>query len=169
MEKIIYGVADTLFGACTVAFSQDKVFSAGFYCDEKRTVEEIFRRVGKVVAERDDLKATEITQELLSNTGRVSLHPNGSEFQQKVWKALCEIPFGTTTAYSEIAAKIGKPKSIRAVANAIGTNPIALFIPCHRVIRIDGSLGGYRWGVDLKEKILEWEQSTLKNGNNRQL
>jgi AraC family transcriptional regulator of adaptative response/methylated-DNA-[protein]-cysteine methyltransferase len=81
----------------------------------------------------------------------------GSAFQRQVWSALREIPPGKTASYREIASKIGKPKAVRAVANACAGNKIALLIPCHRVVRSDGSLGGYRWGVDRKKAILEFE------------
>ena len=81
----------------------------------------------------------------------------GTAFQQRVWQALRKIPPGTTTTYAEIAARIGEPKSVRAVAGAIAANPIAVAIPCHRVIRTDGSLCGYRWGVARKRALLKHE------------
>jgi AraC family transcriptional regulator, regulatory protein of adaptative response / methylated-DNA-[protein]-cysteine methyltransferase len=81
----------------------------------------------------------------------------GTAFQQRVWKALRQIPPGSTATYSEIAAKIGMPKAVRAVAQACGANALAVAIPCHRVIRNDGSLSGYRWGVERKRTLLERE------------
>jgi len=80
----------------------------------------------------------------------------GTAFQKKVWKALCTIPIGKTFTYKELAKKIGKPRAVRAVANAVGANPCAPFIPCHRVVRSDGSLGGYsgKGGVKTKRKLL---------------
>ena len=82
---------------------------------------------------------------------------NGTEFEKKVWNALLEIPYGTTSTYKLIAIKIKKPKSFRAVGNAIGKNPIPVIIPCHRVIREDGKLGGFSSGVKIKKKLLELE------------
>ncbi|WP_282078813.1 bifunctional DNA-binding transcriptional regulator/O6-methylguanine-DNA methyltransferase Ada [Epibacterium ulvae] len=82
----------------------------------------------------------------------------GTAFQQRVWEALRDIPIGTTASYSEIAVKIGAPKSFRAVAQACGANNIALAIPCHRVVRSDGGLSGYRWGVERKSAILDAER-----------
>jgi len=79
-------------------------------------------------------------------------------FQWQVWRQLQAIPFGETRTYREVAAAIGKPSAIRAVARACATNPVALLIPCHRVIRTDGSMGGYRWGIPRKEKLLAQEQ-----------
>lgn len=82
------------------------------------------------------------------------LAPRGTRFQQKIWAYLRTIPCGETRTYLEVAEAIGSPRSVRAVANACGQNPIAIFIPCHRVIRGDGSLGGFRWGLERKAKLL---------------
>lgn len=87
------------------------------------------------------------------------MHIGGTIFQQKVWFALLEIPFGTTVSYSDIARKIEKPKAVRAVATAVGKNDISFVIPCHRVVHSDGKDEGYRWGTDIKRKILEWEKN----------
>ncbi|GHD68007.1 methylated-DNA--[protein]-cysteine S-methyltransferase [Jeongeupia chitinilytica] len=81
----------------------------------------------------------------------------GSAFQQRVWQALRAIPPGDTATYAEIAERIGQPAAVRAVANACGTNPLAVAIPCHRVVRSDGGLGGYRWGLARKEALLDRE------------
>jgi len=81
----------------------------------------------------------------------------GTAFQQRVWKALQRIPVGTTASYADIAKVIGMPKAVRAVARACGANTLAVAIPCHRVIRNDGTLSGYRWGVDRKRALLERE------------
>ena len=85
------------------------------------------------------------------------LDVRGTAFQQRVWQALRKIPAGSTATYSDIAKRIGAPKSVRAVAQACAANPIALAIPCHRVIRRDGALSGYRWGVERKRALLERE------------
>jgi AraC family transcriptional regulator, regulatory protein of adaptative response / methylated-DNA-[protein]-cysteine methyltransferase len=85
------------------------------------------------------------------------LDVRGTAFQQRVWQALREIPAGTTVTYSELAARIGAPKSIRAVAQACAANALAVAIPCHRVVRRDGALAGYRWGVERKRTLLEKE------------
>ena len=82
------------------------------------------------------------------------LDMRGTAFQQRVWRALQEIPAGETASYTEIAERIGSPKSIRAVAQACGANPLAVAIPCHRVVRNDGALSGYRWGVERKRALL---------------
>lgn len=81
----------------------------------------------------------------------------GTAFQQRVWRALREIPVGSTASYADVAEQIGAPKSVRAVAQACGANPIAVAIPCHRVLRHDGAISGYRWGVERKRALLERE------------
>jgi AraC family transcriptional regulator of adaptative response/methylated-DNA-[protein]-cysteine methyltransferase len=98
--------------------------------------------------------------ELIEAPGRpldLLLDLRGSTFQQRVWQALREIPVGTTTTYTEVASRIGAPKAVRAVARACATNPLALVIPCHRVIGKTGSLTGYRWGLERKRMLLDRE------------
>ena len=86
----------------------------------------------------------------------------GTAFQERVWQALRDIPVGSTASYAQIAAQIGAPKSFRAVAQACGANSLAVAIPCHRVVRSDGELSGYRWGVERKRQLLEREQSVKR-------
>jgi AraC family transcriptional regulator of adaptative response/methylated-DNA-[protein]-cysteine methyltransferase len=87
------------------------------------------------------------------------LDVRGTAFQQRVWQALRKIPAGSTVTYSELAKRIGQPKAVRAVAQACASNPVAVAIPCHRVVRTDGSLSGYRWGVERKRALLAREAS----------
>ena len=89
------------------------------------------------------------------------LAPEGSVFQQKVWKALTLMPYGETRSYGEIAKLIGNPKACRAVGMANNKNPISLIIPCHRVIGSNGSLVGYGWGLELKAELLKLEKNNL--------
>jgi AraC family transcriptional regulator, regulatory protein of adaptative response / methylated-DNA-[protein]-cysteine methyltransferase len=86
----------------------------------------------------------------------------GTAFQQRVWEALRRIPFGSTASYAEIAQRIGEPQAVRAVAQACGANSLAVAIPCHRVIRTDGDLSGYRWGVKRKEQLLRREKGVVQ-------
>lgn len=90
----------------------------------------------------------------------VPLDVRGTAFQESVWKALLEIPPGTTASYTDIAERIGAPRSVRAVAQACGANLIAVAIPCHRVVRRDGGISGYRWGVERKRDLLLRENVT---------
>ena len=85
------------------------------------------------------------------------LDVRGTAFQERVWKALQEIPAGATVSYAEIARRIGAPKSVRAVAGACAANNLAVAIPCHRVVRNDGALSGYAWGVDRKRALIDRE------------
>lgn len=87
----------------------------------------------------------------------LSLHLIGTSFQIRVWEQLLQIPFGKTTSYSAIAKRTGASKAQRAVGSAIGKNPISILVPCHRVLRSDGKLGGYYWGLAKKEEVLRWE------------
>jgi AraC family transcriptional regulator of adaptative response/methylated-DNA-[protein]-cysteine methyltransferase len=88
------------------------------------------------------------------------LDVRGTAFQQRVWQALCEIPSGSAVSYTEIAERIGAPKAVRAVAQACASNPIAVAIPCHRVVRNDGALSGYRWGIERKRALLDREAAS---------
>lgn len=94
----------------------------------------------------------------VQNSLSFQLYVKGSAFQVKIWQALLGIPAGTTVSYGQLATMIGHPRAYRAVGNAVGGNPIAFLIPCHRVICADGTLGGYRWGAKRKQALLEWER-----------
>ena len=88
---------------------------------------------------------------------QLPLDIRGTAFQRRVWQTLCQIPAGTTVTYSEIAKRIGRPKASHAVAAACAANKIGVAIPCHRVVRKDGSLAGYRWGIERKRALLAME------------
>jgi len=102
---------------------------------------------------------------LLENPKAVCTLPldsGGSAFERQVWQALQQIAPGDTTSYSEIAKRIGKPRAVRAVATACARNRLAILIPCHRVVRFDGALAGYRWGIERKRMLLAQEASLIK-------
>jgi len=112
--------------------------------------------------------ATKIARRLAQPVARsaaLPLHLRGSPFQLKVWRALTRIPAGTTASYTDIAAKIGRPNAVRAVARACASNTVALLVPCHRVIRSDGALSGYRWGIERKRALLEIENGGIGYGD----
>jgi AraC family transcriptional regulator of adaptative response/methylated-DNA-[protein]-cysteine methyltransferase len=88
-------------------------------------------------------------------------------FQRRVWEELRRIPYGATRTYSEVARAIGRPKAIRAVARACATNPVSVVVPCHRVVREDGNLAGYRWGVERKRVLLEHESAAVGRKKDR--
>jgi len=110
-----------------------------------------------------DQVATEayVTPLFSKNKPDIKVLAKGTNFQIQVWQALLRLPYGATTSYQTIANAIGKPKAVRAVASAIGSNPLAYLIPCHRVLRGTGELGGYRWGLDRKSALLGWEATNL--------
>ncbi|MFZ5942784.1 MAG: methylated-DNA--[protein]-cysteine S-methyltransferase [Bacillota bacterium] len=87
----------------------------------------------------------------------------GTDFQIKVWQTLQSIPFGELCSYQDIARKVNNPRGVRAVGQANGRNPVAIIVPCHRVIRKSGDLGGYSSGLDKKRYLLDWEENILKN------
>lgn len=92
----------------------------------------------------------------------LDLAPEGTEFQKRVWNELAQVPYGHTVSYMEIAKRLGDPKVIRAAASANGKNPIAIIIPCHRIIGSDGSLTGYAAGLDRKKQLLELESNYIQ-------
>ena len=89
----------------------------------------------------------------------LSLHVSGTNFQIHVWRALLQIPQGTLNSYSQVAEAVGRPKAARAVGSAIGLNPVAFFIPCHRVLQQSGNIGGYHWGTTRKHAMHAWESA----------
>ena len=116
---------------------------------------------------RDDLEAILSEVEVGKSPPQRPLFLHGTDFQRRVWSALLEIPPGVTRSYSEVASQLGRPGCQRAVAQACARNRIALLIPCHRLIGSDGRLRGYRWGIDRKQRLLQWEQQAVGDQQNR--
>ena len=115
----------------------------------------------RATLDRDDQAIAELARQIfVERRGRVALSLPGTNFQFKVWQALLQLGSRGPTSYSEIARAIGQPTASRAVGQAVGANPVAWLIPCHRVLRRDGGLGGYRWGVERKRAMLAWEHAT---------
>ena len=113
---------------------------------------------------RNNQKRTKEFAEIIFNTSKrqnLKLLVKGTKFQIKVWEALLKIPFGSITNYQVIANNIQNPGAVRAVGSAIGNNPVAYVIPCHRVIRREGLIGQYHWGADRKAAIIGWEKTIL--------
>ena len=99
-----------------------------------------------------------VTAAQITAANSVTLDIRGTAFQWRVWRELTAIPRGQTRSYGDVARAIGQPRAVRAVARACATNPIAVVVPCHRVISADGSAGGYRWGIDTKRRLLSGER-----------
>jgi len=145
-------VAVTEVGPCLVTFVEkadaaqsvlNRLFPGSCY---KRGTNDLIKGVQTRLLGGGMLDATPLT-----------FHLKGTDFQLRVWQELVKVPWGETTTYASLAERIGQPTASRAVGNAVGDNPIFCLIPCHRVIRSDGSLGNYRWGSEMKQLLLESE------------
>ena len=160
---IRFAVGECSLGSVLVAATDKGVCAILIGDDPAELVQDLQRRFRKANFIGGDRAFERIVARVVGlieqpQTGReLPLDIRGTAFQQRVWQALQKIPPGTTVTYAEIARRIGLPKSVRAVAGAIAANPVAVAIPCHRVIRTDGSLCGYRWGVERKRALLEKE------------
>ena len=117
----------------------------------------IFNETRRWLDEYFSGKRTENAVMGATTDGRISVRPKGTAFQQRVWQALLNIPYGETVSYGELARMVGC-KSAQAVGQAVGANPVALLIPCHRVIAAHGKIGGYEYGIEIKKRLLELEQ-----------
>lgn len=153
-----FGFSSTPFGECCIAFSNDGICALTYPESQESAYADLEHRFPETDFKQNDAKAARLVNQIFEKGERPALHLIGTEFQVSIWNALQRIPAGKTTTYSQIAEAIGRPKAVRAVGTAIGANPIAYLIPCHRVIRTDGTLGGYRWGLECKIKMLEYEK-----------
>jgi len=159
---IQYGAHETPFGRALVAMTARGICGLQFIDDERAGIEQLRRQWPIAELRRSPAATAPVAERLF---GPLASRPNaplallvkGSNFQVKVWRALLELPFGSLATYGSIAARIGAPSAARAVGAAVGANPIAWLIPCHRVIRESGALGGYRWGMERKSAMLGWE------------
>ncbi|MFP6797881.1 MAG: methylated-DNA--[protein]-cysteine S-methyltransferase [Pseudomonas sp.] len=162
---IEYGVHATPFGPMFVAITQRGVCRAEFM--DFNSLEELLNSLHNawpLSSIRENLSSTRqaidvfFSNDAAARHGPLSLHVAGTNFQIAVWRALLKIPTGSVSSYAEVAKSLGAPRSARAVGNAIGANPVALLIPCHRVIQQSGALGGYRWGPTKKLMVQTWEK-----------
>jgi len=160
-----FGFHFTPFGECCIAFSNDGICSLTFPEDRESGLLDLKRRFSETNFKQNDDKATRLVRQIFEEKRNPKLNVMGTDFQMSIWKALQQIPSGETTTYAKIAETIGRPKAVRAVGTAIGANPIGFLIPCHRVIRTDGSLGGFRWGLECKKAMLEWERTSKYEAN----
>ncbi len=164
--RLQYGFADSPFGRILSATS-DRGLAYLAFADgrEGQALAELERRWPRAALSRDDASAGRIARQVFSErSGRIVLAPAGTNFQVKVWQALLDLGSRGPTSYGDLAAKIGSPGASRAVGQAVGANPVAWLIPCHRVLRSDGGLGGYRWGVERKRAMLAWEHAAQSRG-----
>ncbi|MGV3719287.1 MAG: methylated-DNA--[protein]-cysteine S-methyltransferase [Actinomycetota bacterium] len=160
---IRYGVGESSLGCVLVARSERGVCALLLGDDPEELTRDLERRFPGAAAIEDlEALAAVVAQAIaLVEAPKcgldVALDLGGTEFQRRVWRALSEIPAGATATYTDIANRIEQPKAVRAVAQACAANALAVVIPCHRVVRSDGGLSGYRWGVERKRSLLERE------------
>jgi AraC family transcriptional regulator of adaptative response/methylated-DNA-[protein]-cysteine methyltransferase len=162
-ERIGYTTIDTPVGIVLAASTNKGVCAVMVGSDEALLTKELSEEFKNATLERNDEALRDVATVLAASvkgeadSTRLPLDLEGTAFQIRVWETLRTIPAGQTRTYSQIAQLIGSPKAVRAVGTACGKNPVALTVPCHRVVRRDGSLGGYRWGLDVKEALLSVE------------
>jgi len=163
-----YGLHETPFGLVFAAVTPRGVCRAAFLDAAAQTAEQLaaLQKTWPLATFIKDESGTKTVADAIAarptGTGRpLSLHVAGTNFQVAVWRALLRIPEGKAVSYGDIAAAVGSPRAVRAAGTAIGTNPVAFLIPCHRVIQQSGALGGYRWGLVRKQALQTWEKLRL--------
>ena len=169
--NIRYGVGDTRFGPCLIATTERGICNLAFIDDLDRfPVRDWLQNYwseAEIIADENNIQPLcdrIFDRDVLASNSDLkplTLFIKGTNFQIQVWRALLDIPFAGLTSYQTIARQIERPAATRAVGNAIGNNPIAYLIPCHRVLRQSGELGGYRWGLERKGAMIAWEASQL--------
>ncbi|MBC6456225.1 MAG: methylated-DNA--[protein]-cysteine S-methyltransferase [Hormoscilla sp. SP5CHS1] len=167
--QILYGVHETPFGYCLIATTARGICNLHFLnaIDEKaaeyhlRTEWENAEIIYNQQATREI--SDRIFQPVAANISPVVLYVKGTNFQIQVWRALLRVPFAGITTYKGLAESMGYPTAARALGKALSSNPVGYLIPCHRVIRESGELGGYQWGLERKAALLGWEASRNQN------
>jgi len=164
-ETIRYALAASTLGKLVVGLTEKGVCFIAFGESDQDLLGDLgarFPRAEIAPATAEDERLVRAVVALVDDPGHATdlpLDVRGTAFQQRVWRALTQIASGETVTYSELARRIGRPSAVRAVAQACGANPVAVAVPCHRVIGADGSLTGYRWGVERKRELLRRERA----------
>lgn len=160
-SAITYSVSESPFGEFIATVTPDGMAELHFTDgNANKFLSDYRKRHSRYWVCREDSAGELISKKVLLDrfSGPIRLAVSGTPFQKEVWAALLDIPFGETVTYSELARRLGRPGAVRAVAGAVAKNKIAFMIPCHRVVRSDGSVGGYRWGLERKKLMIEWEK-----------
>lgn len=153
---VVYGSSESPFGKVIIFFSEKGISQMDFLISDQGEYVSTFQKKWPNSNLIEDQKlASEKIKDIFnpSSKSKLKIHVAGTNFELNVWKALVNLPYGALTSYGQIAKHINKPTAHRAVANAIGRNPVAFIIPCHRVIRESGFIGGYKWGSTRKQAI----------------
>jgi AraC family transcriptional regulator of adaptative response/methylated-DNA-[protein]-cysteine methyltransferase len=163
--EIQYGIHETPFGNCLIGVTERGICLINFILgNEDRSINELHTKWQNAFITPNSKSTKKYAEMIFDVSSRrdIKLLVRGTKFQIKVWEALLKIPFGTVASYQTIANIIHNPKAVRAVGTAIGNNPIAFIIPCHRVIRSEGLIGQYSWESIRKSAIIGWEKSQLE-------
>jgi AraC family transcriptional regulator of adaptative response/methylated-DNA-[protein]-cysteine methyltransferase len=162
-QRIHYAVGTSSLGAVLVATTGRGVCAVLLGDDPRELTRDLARRFPRAELVAAGPASAALIQDVVraveqpGSSAALPLDIQGTAFQQRVWRALSKVPAGSRTTYTELARQIGQPTAARAVAQACAANPVAVVIPCHRVVRADGGLSGYRWGVERKRALLERE------------
>ncbi|WP_185194786.1 bifunctional helix-turn-helix domain-containing protein/methylated-DNA--[protein]-cysteine S-methyltransferase [Chryseobacterium cheonjiense] len=175
--KINYSFSESPFGKIIAASTDKGICYMAFENNIQKALGDLQARFhnASFFEKQDEFQknALSIFNKDWTNINTIKLHLKGTDFQLKVWESLLTIPMGKLSTYGSLAGKIGHPNASRAVGTAIGSNPVAFLIPCHRVIQSSGKIGGYMWGSDRKQLMIGWESSLVysdfkHNGTNFQ-
>ena len=165
---IKYNFANSPFGTVLIASTLNGICHMAFEADQKAGFESLYQlfpqarfHQGANKMHTDALAVFD--QSDASPDGKIKLHVHGTPFQLKVWEALLKIPLGSLASYGDVASMIGQPAASRAVGTAVSHNPVAFLIPCHRVIRQNGAIGGYMWGAERKQAMIAWEGARFRD------
>jgi len=158
--EIEYGSHRTPFGEAFIARTPRGICELSFGEDRERALDSLKGKWLRASFEENEAQTATLIERIFSRSSEgepLRVHVRGTNFQVQVWKALLQIARGAVTSYGQIAETVGAPGASRAVGTAVGANPVAFLIPCHRVIRASGELGGFRWGLVRKQAIHAWE------------
>lgn len=167
-QRIRYTTAESSLGRLIIAATEKGVCAVRIGDSDKKLESDLRREFAKAELMRDDRDLALYVREVanaaegMGISERIPLDIRHTAFQWRVWQELRRIGVGEIRSYQQVAKAIGEPRAVRAVANACGANPVALVIPCHRVVRADGAQGGYRWGIERKNRLLKKEQERKK-------
>jgi len=165
-DPICYTIKPCRFGKVLVAQNKQGVCAVYLGNDDQQLLNELTQHYPSIALINDTNSLSEVVSQVIDYIAhpagefKLPLALQGTPFQRKVWNALQKIPAGTTKTYTELAQLIGHPRSTRAVANACAANQLAVIIPCHRIVRSDGNISGYRWSAERKQALLLNEQQT---------
>jgi AraC family transcriptional regulator of adaptative response/methylated-DNA-[protein]-cysteine methyltransferase len=172
-QQISYGIAACALGLVLVAATPRGICRVQLGANEQPMVHQLKSEFAEAEIDRDDEALEPYLEEILRRLEGEAPHETlpldirATAFQRRVWEELRRIPVGETRSYAEVAAAIGSPAAVRAVGNACANNPVAIAIPCHRVLRNDGNLGGYAWGIKRKQALIAAEKSRSGHSETR--